>query len=96
LLGVVLNVHAPSEETREHSNQFHVELERGFDHYLKHHMKILFVDFNAKLWRKDIFKPTIGNESLHQNSSDNGVRIINFATPKSSCEEHDVPAKKNS
>jgi len=31
-------------------------------------------------WGEDIFKPTTGNESLHQDSSDNGVRIVNFAT----------------
>ena len=29
-----------------------------------------------------IFKPTIGQESLHQDSIDNGVRIENFATSK--------------
>jgi len=44
-------------------------------------MKILLGDFNAKLGR-EIFKPTIGNESLHQYSNDNGVRIVNFATSK--------------
>jgi len=32
--------------------------------------------------RENIFKPTIGNESLHQDSNDNGVRIVNFATSK--------------
>ena len=31
---------------------------------------------------ENIFKPTIGNESLHQDSNDNGVRIVNFATSK--------------
>ena len=45
-------------------------------------MKIILGDFNAKVGRKNIFKPTIGNESLHQDSNDNGVRIINFATSK--------------
>jgi hypothetical protein len=34
-------------------------------------MKIL-LDFNAKAGRKDIFKPTIGNESLHEINNDNG------------------------
>ena len=32
--------------------------------------------------RENIFKLTIGNESLHQDSNDNGVRIVNFATSK--------------
>jgi len=34
------------------------------------------------LGREDIFKPTIGNESLHQDSKDNGVRKVTFATSK--------------
>jgi hypothetical protein len=42
-------------------------------------MKILLGDFIAKVGRKDIFKPIIGNESLHEASNDNGVRVINFA-----------------
>jgi hypothetical protein len=45
-------------------------------------MKILLGDFNAKVGREDIFKPTIGNESLHEISIDNGVRLVNFATSK--------------
>jgi hypothetical protein len=39
--------------------------------------------FNAKLGREDTFKPTIGNDSLHEDSNDNGVRVVNFATSKS-------------
>jgi hypothetical protein len=30
----------------------------------------------------NIFKPTIGQESLYQDSNDNGVRLVNFATSK--------------
>jgi hypothetical protein len=45
-------------------------------------MKILVGDFNAKLGREVIFKPIIGNKSLHEASKDNGVRIVNFATSK--------------
>ena len=33
----------------------------------------------AWLWGENIFKLTIGNESVHQDSNDNGVRIVNFA-----------------
>ena len=45
-------------------------------------MKILLGYFNAKLGKEDIFKLTIGNDSLHQDSNDNGVRIVNFTTTK--------------
>jgi endonuclease/exonuclease/phosphatase family metal-dependent hydrolase len=45
-------------------------------------MKILLGDFNAKVGREDTFEPTIGNESLHETSNDNGVRVVNFATSK--------------
>jgi hypothetical protein len=45
-------------------------------------MRILLGDYTAKLGREDIFKPTVGNESLHQGSNDNGVRVVNFATSK--------------
>jgi len=45
-------------------------------------MKILLGDFNANVGKENIFKPAIRNESLHQESNDNGVRIVNFATSK--------------
>jgi len=32
------------------------------------------------LGRQNIFKQTIGNESLQKNNNDNGVRIVNFFT----------------
>jgi endonuclease/exonuclease/phosphatase family metal-dependent hydrolase len=80
---IVLTVHAPTEEKGDDSkDSFYEELEGVFYHFPKYHMKILLGDFNAKVGRDDIFKPTIGNESLHQDSNDNGVRVINFATSK--------------
>jgi len=32
--------------------------------------------------KENTFKPTTGNDSLHQDSNDNGVRIVDFATSK--------------
>ena len=72
------------------------ELERVFDHFPRYHMKLLLGDFNAKLGRGNIFKPTIGNESLHHDSNDNGVRILNFVTSKILVVKYDVPAPKHS
>jgi hypothetical protein len=45
-------------------------------------MKILLRDFNAKVCKEDIFKPTFGNESLHEISNDDGIRVVNFVTSK--------------
>ena len=80
---IVLNVHAPSEEKSDSSkDSFYEELEQVFDHFPKYNMKIILRDFNAKVGRENIFKLTIGYESLHQDSNDNGVRIVNFAPSK--------------
>jgi len=80
---IVVNVHAPSEEkSGESKDSFYEELEQVFDHFPKYHMKILLGDFNAKVVKENILKPTIGQESLHQDSNDNGVRLVNFATSK--------------
>jgi hypothetical protein len=43
---------------------------------------IVLGDFSVKVGREDIFKLTIGNESLHEISNDNGVRLVNVATSK--------------
>ena len=33
-------------------------------------MIIMLGEFNAKLWREVIFKPTVGNERIHQDDDD--------------------------
>jgi exonuclease III len=52
-------------------DRFYKELEHVFDKFSKYHMKILLGDFNAKVGREDILKPTIGNYSLHEISNYN-------------------------
>jgi hypothetical protein len=53
-----------------------------FYHFSKCHTKIVLGDFNAKVGQEKICKQTNGNENLHQDSNDYGVRIVNFATSK--------------
>jgi hypothetical protein len=68
---IVLNVHAPTEDKTDNvKDSSYEELERIFNKFPKHHMKILLGDFNAKVDTDDIFKLTIGNESLHEISND--------------------------
>ena len=64
-----LNVHATSKD--DSKDCFYEEIVGVF---LNYHMIILLRDFNVKLGREDIFKPTFENESLPQGSSDTGVR----------------------
>jgi hypothetical protein len=63
-------------------DSFYEELERIFDKFPKYHTKIMLGDLNAKVDIEDIFKPTTENESLHEISTDNAVRVVNFATSK--------------
>jgi endonuclease/exonuclease/phosphatase family metal-dependent hydrolase len=77
---IVLSVHTPTEDKTDGSS--YEELERVFDKFPKYHMKILLGDFNAKVGRVDIFKPTTENESLYEISNEHGVRLENFVTSK--------------
>jgi hypothetical protein len=49
-----------------------------FDKFPEYYMKNLVRDFNAKLGKEDIIKPTIGNESSHKINNVNGVRLVNL------------------
>jgi hypothetical protein len=53
---------ASTEDTNyDMKNSFYEELEGAFDKFPKYHLKILLRDFNVKVGKEDIFKPTIGN-----------------------------------
>jgi hypothetical protein len=59
---IVLNVHAPTEDKIDDvKDGFYEEMEGIFDQFPKYHMKILLGDFNVKVGREDMFKPTTGN-----------------------------------
>ena len=78
-----MNAYAPTQDKPDEiKDEFYGDIEQMFDLFPCYPMKILLGDFNAKVVREDIFQPVIGNESLHEVSNDNGVRIINFATSK--------------
>jgi hypothetical protein len=51
------------------------------DKFPKYHMKILLGDFSNKIGREDIFRATVGNESLHKT----------LPRPKICLQKYDVP-----
>jgi exonuclease III len=71
---IVLNVHAPCEDKGDdEKDNFYDELGCVFDQFARYSMQILLGEFSVKVGRENIFKPTIGNETLHDISSDSGV-----------------------
>jgi endonuclease/exonuclease/phosphatase family metal-dependent hydrolase len=74
---------------------FYEELESVFDKVHKHRVKILLGNLHAKVKREDIFKPTVGNKSLHEISNDNGVRVLNFATSENLTDKSTMSAYCN-
>jgi hypothetical protein len=59
-------IHPTKDKTDDVKDSFYEEPECVFNKFPKYHMQMLLGDFNAKVGREDIFKSTIGNESLHE------------------------------
>jgi len=74
---IVLNVHVPREDD-DSRDIFYEDFQQVFVYFSQYNMKIPSRGCNAKSGSKVIFKPTFGNESLHQDSNDNGFRIEKF------------------
>jgi exonuclease III len=76
----VINVHAPTEDKDEaEKDEFYNQLERSYDSAPSNDIKMIIGDLNAKLGKEEIYKGTIGKQSLHTDSNDTGQRIIDFA-----------------
>jgi hypothetical protein len=76
-------VHAACEDKWVYvKDSIYEELGRAFDQFPRYDIKILLGDCRANVGRVDIFKPTVGKESLHEISNDNRVRVVNFDTSK--------------
>jgi hypothetical protein len=67
-------VHTPNEDKDDvKKDSFYEEIEKVFDQFPRYHKKIVLGDFISKVGREDIFKPMIGNDSLHEVSNDNEI-----------------------
>jgi len=76
-------VHAPTEETEEEvKDRFYEELENVYDGADCHDVKMILGDMNVKIGREKMYKPVIGQESIHKENNDNGERLIDFAVSR--------------
>jgi hypothetical protein len=76
-------VHAPFEDKSGGvKDSFYEEIGRVFDRFPRYDMIILLGNISEKAGREDIFKTTMGKESLHEICNDNRVRVVNFAQLK--------------
>ena len=53
---------------------------RKHDESPSYDAKIIMGDMNAQAGKEEIYHPTIGSHSLHENTNDNGYHLIHFAT----------------
>ncbi|KAE9521335.1 hypothetical protein AGLY_018266 [Aphis glycines] len=80
---VIINCYAPTEDKNEDlKDNFYEDLEALYDSLPVHCVKMVVGDFNAKVGKENRFRPTIGPDSLHNISNNNGTRLVNFASSK--------------
>jgi hypothetical protein len=73
----VINVRAPMEE-KLGCEDFYNALDNAYVKSSRHNIKVVIRDFSAKVGRDCAYKPNVGTESLHEESNDNGLRLVDF------------------
>ena len=55
-------------------------------------IKIILGNFNTRVGKGSIYKPTIGNESLHNETNNKGIKMIQFAISNSlnKCKKYNI------
>ena len=79
----IINVHAPTEVSTlegKEKESFYDVIQKTYDDSPSYDAKIIIGDMNAQVGKEEIYRPTIGSHSLHENTNDNGYRLIQFAT----------------
>ena len=81
----IICVYAPTNETDdEDKDDFYELLEDTYEKLPQYDTKLILGDFNAMIAKENsMFGSAIGNECLHTESSDNGLRLSSFADSRS-------------
>jgi len=77
----MINCYAPTEDKHDDiKTAFYDEVEILYDSLPNWKPKIVLGDFNAKIGKEIMYRPTIGKESLHRETNENGSMLITFAS----------------
>jgi len=80
---LLINCYAPNEDKSEEiKNAFYEELDKIYDTLPTGKPKIILGYFNAKIGKEEVYRPTIGKDSLHNDTNDNGNKLVTFATAR--------------
>jgi len=75
-----VNVYAPTEDTEDEIvDEFYETLQSVCDQLSKHDAIITLGDFNAKLGKEQTYREINGRHSLHETTSNNGFRLVQYA-----------------
>jgi len=92
----LINIHSPTENCKEvDKDEFYEEVTRIYDRLPRSVIQIVLGDTNAKIGKELMFVPTIGLESAHEESNDNGWRIIYVVTSRSMVVSSNTISHKN-
>ena len=75
-------MHQQKKKTEDTKEEFYNLLQQNMNQMAESDIKIILGDFNAKVGKESIYKPTSGNESLHNETNNNGRKMIQFAISK--------------
>uniref|UniRef100_A0A8D8C8R8 Craniofacial development protein 2 n=1 Tax=Culex pipiens TaxID=7175 RepID=A0A8D8C8R8_CULPI len=79
----IINVHSPHMGSdADDKDAFYELLDREYRKCPKHDVKIVIGDLNAQVGQEEEFRPVIGRFSAHQQTNENGLRLIDFATSR--------------
>jgi exonuclease III len=78
----IINAHAPTEDGEEEGKEeFYEKLERAYDKLPASDIRVIVGDMNAKIDKENILNHA-GMYSLHENTCENGNRLVNFAVSR--------------
>jgi len=75
-----ISVHSPTmDKPQEDKDTFYEELENTLNSIPNNRIQIILGDLNAKVGKEAMFSSIAENNSLHSNTNDNGLKLMDLA-----------------